>query len=205
MNIVNIENSFPTPVGTFEFENSESLNEGLCKFLYSVRDEDIRSGNNQRSMSGRNGYHTKEDLFLRDNYYIKEFHKLISSVVLDYYSRICKNEIGDNSTMVSWGMIYGPGSYSRVHTHPGVDISTSYYCKVPYDLTGKDGFFNFMDPRAAARWDRNFDFSPGMIEPKEGCGAIFPSWLDHFVNPHFSDGDRICIATNIFIDKTNDY
>ena len=202
---MNIINAFPTPVGTFEFEDSESLNKGLCEFLYNVRDEDISSGNHQRSMAGPNGYHTKEDLFSRDNVYIKEFHKLISGILLDYYPRITKNIIGDNSSMVSWGMIYGPGAYSRVHTHPGVDISTSYYCKVPDDLTGKDGFFNFLDPRPSARWDRNFDFPPGMIEPKAGCGAIFPSWLDHFVNPHFSDGDRICIATNIFIDKTNDY
>ena len=198
---MDIFNAFPTPVGTFEFEDSESLNKGLSEFLYNVRDEDINSGNLQRSMGGPNGYHTKEDIMTRDNPFIKEFHKLISGIISDYYSRICDIQVGENSTMVSWGMIYGSGAHSRVHTHPGVDLSTSYYCKVPDGLTDKDGVFNFIDPRAAARWDRNFDFAPGMIVPKEGTGAIFPSWLDHYVNPHYCDGDRICIATNVFIDK----
>ena len=198
---MDIFNAFPTPVGTFEFKDSESLNKGLCEFLYNVRDEDIGSGNHQRSMAGPNGYHTKEDIMTRDNPFIKEFHKLISGVVSDYYPRICDNVVGENSTLVSWGMIYGSGAHSRVHTHPGVDLSISYYCKVPDGLTGKDGSFNFLDPRHAARWDRNFDFTPGMIAPKVGSGAIFPSWLDHYVNPHYCDGDRICIATNVFIDK----
>jgi len=113
--------------------------------------------------------------------------------------------MGPNSRLVSWGMIYGPGAHSRIHCHPGVDLSLSYYCKTPDDMKGDEGSFEYIDPRHAARWDRNFDFSPGRIYPKEGGGAIFPSWLDHYVNPHYCDGDRICIATNIFIDKLNQY
>ena len=36
---MDIFNAFPTPVGTFEFEDSESLNKGLSEFLYNVRDD----------------------------------------------------------------------------------------------------------------------------------------------------------------------
>lgn len=198
---MNIINAFPTPIGTFEIKNSESLNKGLCEFLYEIREEEIGT-NPQRSMNGPNGYHTKEDIMSRDNYFIKEFHKTISSVLIDYYPHITRNQIGPNTRIVSWGMIYGPGAYSRIHTHPGVDVSISYYCKVPDDMKGDEGTFEYIDPRHAARWDRNFEgWGPGRIDPKEGSGSIFPSWLDHYVNPHYCEGDRICIATNVFIDK----
>ena len=33
---------FPTPVGTFDLENSEELNKGLAEFIYEFRDQRIK-------------------------------------------------------------------------------------------------------------------------------------------------------------------
>jgi uncharacterized protein (TIGR02466 family) len=193
---MNIQNEFPTPIGTFQIDNSESLNKGLTELLLNLKKED----NQQRSMVG--GYHTKEDLLSLDNPFIKEFHKLISEQILDYHSQITKESFGQNSKMVSWGMIYGAGHYSKPHTHPLADISSAYYCKVPKDIKG--GTFEYVDPRPNAKYDINFTHnSVKRILPEEGHGIIFPGWLDHYVVPHYNDEERICITTNVFIDHAN--
>ena len=53
---MNIMNTFPTPVGFFDIQDSSSLNKGLSDFIYSIKHEDSP----HRSMIG--GYHSNEDL-----------------------------------------------------------------------------------------------------------------------------------------------
>lgn len=189
---LNTHQSYSTPIGTFELEDSDDLNKGLVEFLYDIKKTDKSLG---RSMTGDHGWHSPEDLLHRDNLFIKEFHKQISGVVFEYYWKKF-----EDAYMTSWGMIYGPGAYSRDHVHPGSDLSIAYYCKVPKDLGNDEGMFCFNDPRPQARWDRCFDLPAGIIDPREGVGVIFPSWLDHYVNPHSRDGDRICISTNVSLE-----
>lgn len=190
-----IKNSYPTPIGTFNLENSDDLNKGLSEFICGLRNEDSPS----RSMVG--GYHTKEDLLSRNNPFIQEFHKIISKQILEYHSNISRTPLGPNTKMVSWGMIYNSGDHSVTHTHAQADISSAYYCKVPKGLSNGQGEFRHLDPRPAARWDTNFaEQSFQEITPKEGMGIIFPGWLEHYVTPHNLNEERICITTNVFID-----
>ena len=191
---MDIIKEYATPIGTYKIENCQSLNKGLTDFIYSIKKED----NLQRSMVG--GYHTKEDLFTRDNPFIKEFHQIISTKIKEYYSSITGNSMGFHTRMASWGMIYGAGNHSKIHTHPGADIYSAYYCKVPDELL-EDGALTYIDPRPSARWDRNFTKkSSRWIAAREGTGIIFPAWLEHYVTPHYSKNNRICISTNVFID-----
>ena len=199
---MNIMNAFPTPVGFFDVidganisNDVSSLNKGLTDFIYSIKHEDSP----QRSMFG--GYHTNEDLLSRDNHYIQQFHKLITSRLKEYYKKNFDAEMGPNTKMVSWGMIYGKNHHSVTHNHAGADLSSAYYCKVPSNLNGIEGNFVVGDPRPAAKYDRNYRKGSSLsILPKEGLGIIFPGWLEHHTIPHNSDEDRICITTNVFID-----
>lgn len=185
---------FPTTVGIFQVQDSESLNKELSNFIYSIKHEESP----QRSMVG--GYHTKEDLLTRNNSYIQSFHNIITSQVKEFYFNLTGKEAGPNTKMGSWAMIYGKGHHSRVHVHPLADFSSAYYCKVP-KLNEGEGDFIAQDPRPAAKWDRNYTKQSSFTyTPKEGQGIIFPGWLDHYVSPHSSDEDRICITTNVFID-----
>ena len=189
-----IANLFPTPVGTFKLQDCSALNKGLTDFIYSIRDEDSP----QRSMVG--GYHTNEDLFNRKNTFANSFSNVIANQVKEYYLNLTGKQPGPNTRMGCWGMIYGKGHYSKPHTHPLADISTAYYIKVP-KLKKGEGSFVITDPRPAANWDRNFQESTTWeYTVEEGMGIIFPGWLEHYVTPHNSDDDRICITTNIFID-----
>jgi len=188
-------NVFSTPVGIFDIEDSSSLNKGLTDFIYSIKHENSP----QRSMVG--GYHTNEDLLSRNNTFIQQFHKLITSHIKEYYSKNFDGEMGPNTKMVSWGMIYGKGHYSVPHNHAGADLSSAYYCKVPSNLNSLEGSFVMSDPRPAAKFDKNYTkFSSLPIQPKEGTTIIFPGWLEHHTTPHNSNEDRICITTNVFID-----
>jgi hypothetical protein len=36
-----------------------------------------------------------------------------------------------------------------------------------------------------------------IFRPEAGMMVVFPSWLYHFVNPYFGDGERISIAFNV--------
>ena len=192
MKIVNL---YPTPLGEFQLKDCNTLNKGLTDFIYDIKKEN----NSQRSMVG--GYHTKENLLSSENNFIKEFHNIISEKILKYYSYINNISPGPNTKMVSWAMIYGAGHYSKPHSHPLADISSAYYCKVPIELSEEDGNFVHMDPRPNANWDLNFTHnSTQLIKVKEGMGIIFPGWLKHYVVPHNSKQDRICISTNVFID-----
>ena len=189
-----IHSIFSTPIGIYEINNYESLNKGLTDFLYSIKKED----NPQRSMVG--GYHTKENLLFYDNTYIKEFHKIMSKKFKEYFYYISKKEVGENSKMASWGMIYNLGNYAKTHNHPLADMSASYYCKMPKELND-NGSIVFNDPRPTAKWDRNFsNNSTKSFKAKEGTLIIFPGWLEHHVTPHNSNEDRICISTNFFVD-----
>lgn len=195
-----VTTEYSTPIGTYELEDSTEMNKGLCDFLYSIRDKE-KGSNLQYSMAGPNGYHTKDDLLSRNNPFMEMFHKKVSEQIVTYYEAITGRVIGPNTKMVSWGMIYSAGDYSKTHTHPLADIATAYYCKVPKGLAGEDGAFHHIDPRPAGRWDTNFtDSSMNFVPAKESTGAIFPGWLEHYVTPHFLEEDRICIATNVFID-----
>jgi len=191
---MNINNLYPTPIGNFIIEKSGEMNKGLTDFIHSLRSEDSPS----RSMIG--GYHTNEDLLTRDNLYIKQFHEIISEQIFKYCSAIGITYIGPNTKLASWGMIYGSGNHTVSHTHAGADISSAYYCKVPKNLSKGEGEFVHSDPRPAARWDRNFQATSTEVPCQEGTGIIFPGWLEHYVTPHTSNEDRICITTNVFID-----
>jgi len=196
-----IDKLYCTPIGRFKIDNYEKMNLGLLELVYSMRNLDAKNID-QYSMAGPTGYHTSLDLLKHDNKYISQFKKHLASQVAEYYVNLTGKNLYDdrNAYFTSWGMIYGAGDYSKIHTHPKADLAVAYYIKVPKHNNSIEGSFSHIDPRPAARWDNNFmgAIEPS-INPNEGEGIIFPGWLEHYVNPHQSDEDRVCIATNVFI------
>jgi hypothetical protein len=209
-----IHEEFPTKIGTFEFKDApglmsiKELNRGLTQSLLEIRDKDL-SSTEQFSMSKGSKYS------------VVRIH--ISLQIQEYLMQALDLKIPEGSVMVSWAMLYGAGDWSKAHTHPGADLSVTYYPQVPEELSSlkvkenkdyevsRPGAFTYLDPRPAARWDVNLlkDSNAKEIMPVEGQGAITPGWLEHYVTPHHIEGGlRICIASNVFIDKgtwTKDY
>ena len=101
----------------------------------------------------------------------------------------------------SWANVLRHGNFNRIHNHPGTSWSGVYYVSVGDEPASEtDGMIEFVDPRGSA----NMIATPGRpfdqrvrIRPRAGELILFPSFLQHFVNPCESEGTRISIAFNV--------
>ena len=101
-----------------------------------------------------------------------------------------------------WTNVNRKNDYNVIHQHGQYTLSGTYYVKVPKD----SGRLVFRDPRPGAignkfmidRFDKGEFFT---IKPLEGTLIIWPSYLDHFVEPSNSDEERISISFDIVVTK----
>ena len=99
-----------------------------------------------------------------------------------------------------WANVNMKGHWNKIHLHGHYDISGTYYIKVPEN----SGSIVFRDPRPGAigsmYMNKNFDGGELLpISPNEGDLMLWPSYLDHFVEPSNSDEERISISFDIVI------
>lgn len=97
-----------------------------------------------------------------------------------------------------WVNVNKKGDWNTIHQHGQYHLAGTYYVKVPKD----SGRIVFRDPRPAAisntfivnKFDkgelRNVDLMEGLL-------MIWPSYLDHFVEPSQTDEERISISFDI--------
>ena len=91
------------------------------------------------------------------------------------------------------------GDYNIIHTHGGqYHLSGIYYVKLPEN----SGNIVFRDPRPSAMGNGliNERFDNGeLVYPEvcEGSLLLWPSFLDHFVEPSKTKEDRVSISFDI--------
>ena len=97
-----------------------------------------------------------------------------------------------------WAGINKKNDWNVIHQHGTYNISGGYYLRVPEN----SGRIVFRDPAAL----RNNRFVNSIIggelqyyQPKEYVLIMWPSYLDHFVEPSKSDEDRILISFDLNI------
>lgn len=93
-----------------------------------------------------------------------------------------------------WANVLRDGGYNAIHNHPGAVWSGSYYVSVGTARPEPrfNGWIEFQDPRPA-----NIHGHKQRLRPEPGLLVMFPSWLNHYVNPFRGDGERISIAFNL--------
>jgi uncharacterized protein (TIGR02466 family) len=93
-----------------------------------------------------------------------------------------------------WANVLRDGGYNKIHNHAGAVWSGSYYVGVgePDAEPQYNGWIEFQDPRPA-----NIHGGKERIKPEPGLLLMFPSWLNHYVNPFHGKGERISIAFNL--------
>ena len=100
-----------------------------------------------------------------------------------------------------WVNINNKGDWNLIHQHGGYyDLCGTYYVKVPKN----SGNIIFRDPRPAAIGNAmiNKRFDKGEwkgIPIEEGLLMIWPTFLDHFVEPSKSDESRISISFDLIV------
>ena len=117
----------------------------------------------------------------------------------------CKSiNLGINEIVIPqmWINVNKKNDWNTIHSHGQYNLSGTYYVKVPSD----SGKIVFRDPRPVAltnsfmvdRFDKG-EFKN--VNIMEGLLAIWPSYLDHFVEPSNSDEERISISFDIVVTK----
>jgi uncharacterized protein (TIGR02466 family) len=100
-----------------------------------------------------------------------------------------------------WANINPPGGSNRAHIHPNSLWSGVYYVKAPQN----SGQLKIEDPRSVALMSRPRQKDvpkPDRLlrehhyEPKTGRLIMFPSWLNHCVDPNNSNDIRISVSFN---------
>ena len=125
------------------------------------------------------------DLFEKVNINIKEIEKNLSlSKKLQLHNL--------------WYNVNGLGSFNRPHGHPGCVISGVYYVSIPKN-SGSIVFLNKdLDTfyRESIKNYNEYNSSTWTIEPKENQCVLFPSYLQHYVEPNLNKKERISISFN---------
>ena len=97
----------------------------------------------------------------------------------------------------AWLNINRKNNFNSPHLHPNSAFSGVVYLKTNA-ASGKIIFFN---PTMSEAFPINNQiehfWGSYFFEPKVGDVLVFPSYLRHYVEPNFSDEDRISIAFNM--------
>ncbi|MDP4593280.1 MAG: 2OG-Fe(II) oxygenase family protein [Beijerinckiaceae bacterium] len=152
--------------------------------------------------SNRNGWHSKDDFFLRTEPgcsalrgHIVDAVKTASLQVspkLDFSQWLIEVE--------GWINISGQGAYNAPHDHPGFVWSGVYYVSTPAVAVPGSGDIEFIDPRTNARvptiQGADCFADKKQITPEPGTLLLFPAYLRHWVHPNSCAADRVSVAFN---------
>ena len=99
-----------------------------------------------------------------------------------------------------WANISAPGAPHKMHTHPNNYLSGVYYAKTQSQANS----IYFYDPRPQITIISPPPSQPGpatagkvRVQVDPGSLILFPSWLQHSVDPNQSTENRVSIAFNI--------
>ena len=161
------------------------------------------------SVRGHGSFHSKDDLAQLDTDWSRKLRALLYQVSCDYWYHFTNATYSpvpdiDNVSIQCWGVILNKGAISQAHSHPCCKLAGTMWLQVPERIGNKgdggqfhdEGTFCVVDPRPAAHMDIAVGGEVCRIVPHEKKGVVFPNWLQHYVNPHYGDEDRISIAWN---------
>lgn len=149
-------------------------------------------------------------------------HDLLANKLKDLNDQInirlaeIKNNLGikssiDHTVSNFWINILEPNSTRKFpphppHIHGGQFLSCVYYPKAKLDsgnLTLMTPFYMIEHVLSHDILDNYNMWNSGhlSVTPEPGKLVIFPAWIMHYVQPNYSDQDRISIAFNIALEK----
>ena len=98
----------------------------------------------------------------------------------------------------SWINIHDRGGFNFLHVHEGSLLCGCFYLQVPEG----SGPLVFRDPRpgvihAGITGNGANAYKDIRLAPSDGLLVLFPSWLEHYVEPHDGDRPRIAVPFNL--------
>jgi len=126
------------------------------------------------------------------------FAPLLQAIRLGCISALGEMGVRDSTFQLqSWINLHDRGGFNFLHVHEGCLLSGCFYLKVP----AGSGKLVFRDPRPGVihgyvKGAVPNGYSDIQLTPDAGLLVLFPSWMEHFVEPHDSDEPRISISFN---------
>ena len=186
---------FSTPIWVSSIDNHQEINTELEKFIYIEKNKDPHGS----IKSNVKGWHSKQfDLHNKSlEKFLTSIKPKIEEVILDMGWDI-QNQIVKITSM--WSIVNKKDSFNERHHHGNSDLSAAYYVCADED----SGDIVFYDPRQSFMFSHpeaekvnDLNAQVKSISPKSGRLVLFPSYLDHSVQPSKSNNDRIVISFNI--------
>lgn len=187
---------FSTPIWNCQLSEYQRTNADVLTVL-SLLEREGQSESLSRSNMG--GWHSDTRLHQRED--MAEITKAIAAACAECARSMQFDFVGFELLITEmWLNRNGPGDLNKLHIHPHSMLSGVYYVQVP----PHSGNIEFLDPvlaRTATSFPktekRQCNASTAEFEPVEGRLMIFPSWLQHWVQPNQGTGDRVSISFNV--------
>ena len=191
---------FSTPIWTSKINNFENINNEMFEYITSLQKKDPGG----IIKSNFKGWHSKN--FDMKNDTPKKFIESIKNHI-----NIAINDMGWDLTNQSvniksiWAIINEKDAWNQKHHHSNSDLSAAYYVSAHE----KCGDIVFYDPRSApvhshpiSKTPNKLNATVNSIKPEAGMLVLFPSYLEHSVNPNLSNKKRVVISFNISLEKS---
>ena len=190
---------FSTPIWTSKIDNYEEINNMMNNYIYNLQEKDPEGV----IKSNLKGWHSK-NFDMKDDEpkkFIEAIKKNINKAINDMDWDLSSQEVTLSNM---WAIINKRGAMNQKHHHSNSDLSAAYY------VTAKEncGDIIFYDPRPARVYKHPIAKKPNIlnatinsISPEPGMLILFPSYLEHSVNPNLSEHERIVISFNLNLDK----
>lgn len=190
------EDWFPTSVWGFDHPDPGPLNAELLRLISAERAADPAGLSDRSSVLG---WHSKDDLHRRPGVGpLVAFIEAAVGEAVGFLRWDTRQALPVLATC--WANVNGKGASNVVHTHPHCFLSGVYYVQGG----AASGHLFFLDPRPAAPMIAPpvtqftpWTFQQVRYEPRPGRLLLFPSWLQHGVEPNGGDADRVCVSFNI--------
>ena len=201
---------FATPIFRATTGSSE-LADMLTVFLLSKENSSTRNPDSPQQIH-KNLFESRFDLFHWHDPEIESLKQVVYGGLMQYVKDIngCDDQALANLSFnhESWFHITRKGGYFQPHTHPLASVSL-IYCVDPGDEEMQDeneaGYLVLSDPRHNAsmyldpanhNMTRDYTFNTVRFRLKKDELLIFPSYLQHHVEPYMGETPRITIAAN---------
>jgi uncharacterized protein (TIGR02466 family) len=197
----NLSVLFSTPLVSYQWPDSEQLNNELAALLLTKETED-KTGFGTRSNAG--GWQSPGNLITWEESCIQKLKGRMESMIFGLTEQTLRPDGVERSFTLlidGWGNINRNGDYNVVHTHPNAMWSGVYYVAKgePDESVPYSGLLELLDPRESANYiqiQNTVLDARTFITNIPGRMILFPSWLKHMVHPFVGKGIRISIAFN---------
>jgi uncharacterized protein (TIGR02466 family) len=190
---------FSTPVWASKIENFDKINNEMINYINDLKKKDPQG----IIKSNFKGWHSK-DFNMKDQdpkNFIEAIKKNINIALNDMNWDLNKQTVNIKSV---WAIINEKDAWNQKHHHSNSDLSAAYYVSA-HDNCGDIVFY---DPRSApvhnhpiSKTANSLNATVNAIKPESGMLVLFPSYLEHSVNPNLSNEKRIVISFNLSLEK----